>query len=167
MDYYLSFTAYMLIKEFQHYYQRMRTNMLDQMKTLTRENNMCVLATDAGGKPYCSLMAYAVDVDCREIYMVTHRNTKKYQNLVKNPAVSLMIDSRMSAPRERVQALTVEGTFSSISEAPKIKQVKALLLEVHPHLSSFVENEEAEILCIRVSAFLLLNGLSESFYAEL
>jgi len=32
--------------------------MLDQMKALAREKNTCVLATDAGGKPYCSLMAY-------------------------------------------------------------------------------------------------------------
>ena len=52
--------------------------MLDQMKALARENNMCVLATDAGRKPYCSLMAYVTSESCEEIYMVTQRNTQKY-----------------------------------------------------------------------------------------
>jgi nitroimidazol reductase NimA-like FMN-containing flavoprotein (pyridoxamine 5'-phosphate oxidase superfamily) len=107
-------------------------DMLEQIKSLAREKDICVLATDAGGKPYCSLMAYVTDQACEEIYMVTHRETKKYQNLVENPAVSLLIDSRENAPRRRVAALTVEGSFQLIEDKAKEDRVRQMLLEAHP-----------------------------------
>ncbi len=53
--------------------------MLAEMKTLVREKNICVLATIAGNKPYCSLMAYATNTDCTEIHMAPHRSTKKFR----------------------------------------------------------------------------------------
>ena len=89
------------------------------MKALVREKNMCVLATVADGRPRCSLMAYATDEACEEIYMVTHRNTQKFKNLMKNAAVSLLVDSREKAPRNRAQALTVDGVFRRIENSPK------------------------------------------------
>lgn len=141
--------------------------MLDQMKALARAENMCVLATDAGGKPYCSLMAYATDSTCEEIYMVTRRDTQKYRNLMQNPSVSLLIDSRRHAPRTRVQALTVEGVFRKIESASECERAKALLLKAHPQLASFTDHAEAELLRIKVDAFLLLNGLNESHYEKI
>jgi len=137
------------------------------MKALARERNICVLATDAGGKPYCSLMAYVTDESCREIYMVTHRNTQKYKNLMENPAVSLLIDSREKTPRKCVQALTVEGSFHKIEDDTERTKVKKMLLNTHPHLTDFIDQANAEIFCIKVSAFLLLNGLSEAHYIKL
>jgi hypothetical protein len=47
--------------------------MLSEMKQLVREKNICVLATIADGKPYCSLMAYAANPEGAKIYMATHR----------------------------------------------------------------------------------------------
>jgi uncharacterized pyridoxamine 5'-phosphate oxidase family protein len=142
-------------------------NMLDQMKALVRGKNMCVLATNAGGKPYCSLMAYVTDGSCEEIYMVTHRNTQKYKNLMENPAVSLLIDSREKTPRNRVQALTVEGSFHKIGDDAKRTQVRKMLIKTHPHLSDFIDHADAEIFCINVGSFLLLNGLSEAHFQAL
>lgn len=140
--------------------------MLEQMKSLAREQNICVLATDAGGKPYCSLMAYVTDDACREIYMVTHSRTKKYQNLINNPAVSLLIDSRKNSPRRRVTALTVEGSFHHIEEKAKENRVEKILLEAHPHLADFLSHEDAVILCIKIGSFLLLNGIDEAHYQQ-
>ena len=141
--------------------------MLEQIKTLAREKNMCVLATIAGAKPYCSLMAYAADDACKEIYMVTHRKTQKYKNLLENPAVSLLIDTREKSPRTSAQALTVEGEFQNIEDETKKSAVRQTLLEAHPHLEAFIDHQEAELLCIEVKAFLLLNGLTDSHYIEL
>jgi nitroimidazol reductase NimA-like FMN-containing flavoprotein (pyridoxamine 5'-phosphate oxidase superfamily) len=142
-------------------------NMLDQMKALARGKNMCVLATDAGGKPYCSLMAYVTDKSCEEIYMVTHRNTQKYKNLMENPAVSLLIDSREKTLRGRVQALTVEGSFHKIEDDAKRTKVRKILIKTHPQLADFIDHADSEIFCIKVCSFLLLNGLSEAHYQEL
>jgi nitroimidazol reductase NimA-like FMN-containing flavoprotein (pyridoxamine 5'-phosphate oxidase superfamily) len=113
------------------------TLMLEEMKAFAKEKNSCVLATIVDSKPYCSLMAYATNRACTKIYMVTHRQTQKFQNLVANPAVSLLIDTRDTSPRSEARAMTVEG---------------------HP---------EAEVFQIRIKSFLLLDGLTQASFEDL
>jgi nitroimidazol reductase NimA-like FMN-containing flavoprotein (pyridoxamine 5'-phosphate oxidase superfamily) len=138
--------------------------MLAEMKALAREKNICVLATVAGRKPHCSLMAYVTDENCTEMYLVTHKNTNKYKNLMENPSVSLLIDTREILPRSKAKALTVEGVCAAIESEKKRNQVQAKLLAVHPHLAEFINHCEAEILCVQIRSFLLLNGLQEAYY---
>ena len=138
--------------------------MLKEMKALAKEKNICVLATVDDGKPYCSLMAYVTDEHCEEIYMVTHKNTNKYENLVKNPSVSLLIDTRETSPRSKAKALTIEGVYSAIESEVKRKKVQVKLLTVHPHLTEFINHSEAEILCVKIRSFLLLNGFQEAHF---
>jgi nitroimidazol reductase NimA-like FMN-containing flavoprotein (pyridoxamine 5'-phosphate oxidase superfamily) len=141
--------------------------MLEQIKRLARQKRTCVLATVDGDKPYCSLMAYVTDEDCEEIYMVTHKDTRKYRNLLANPAASIMIDSRELKSRAQAQALTVEGACCRIEDEDKEKQVRAMLLKAHPQLKGFVDHPDAALLCIKVNSFLLLNGLTESHFIEM
>ena len=85
--------------------------MLAEMKQLAMEKTICVLATVAGNKPYCSLMAYATDENCTEIYMATQRSTQKFRNLAANPAVppSLLADVFESL----VAAIYLDGGIES------------------------------------------------------
>lgn len=141
--------------------------MLDRMKALTREKDICVLATASGGNPHCSLMVYVTDDDCRELYMVTHRETKKYRNLLENPSVSLLIDTRdehTGPGRPEATALTVTGRFQKIEDDGEKKLVRARMLERHPHLAGFIDDGDAELFCIKVTSFLLLNGLKEAHF---
>lgn len=141
--------------------------MLKEMKALAKEKNICVLATVADGKPYCSLMAYVTDENCKKIYMVTHKNTNKYENLMGNPSVSLLIDTRDISPRSKAKALTVEDVYTAIESKEKRKKVRAKLLSVHPHLAEFIKHSEAEILCVKIRSFLLLNGFQEAHFQSL
>lgn len=141
--------------------------MLTQMKALAKQRDMCVLATVAGQKPYCSLMAYISNDNCEEIYMVTHKNSTKYQNMLQNPAVSLLIDTREKFPRSEAKALTVEGVFCKIEKAEKRKQVAAKLLQTHPHLNNFMEHPEADVFCVKIISFLLLDGLQQAHFESI
>jgi nitroimidazol reductase NimA-like FMN-containing flavoprotein (pyridoxamine 5'-phosphate oxidase superfamily) len=141
--------------------------MLERIRALVKEKDICVLATVSGGKPHCSLMAYVTDDDCREIYMVTHRESRKYENLLKNRSVSLLIDTREENPgshRPQVKALTVSGTFKEIDDKKKKIHVRSKLLDRHPHVKVFLDHPDAEILCIRVESFLFLDGLTDAHY---
>ena len=141
--------------------------MLEEMKALAREKNSCVLATIVDSKPYCSLMAYVTNTACTEIYMVTHRQTQKFQNLVANPAVSLLIDTRDSTPRSAAKAMTVEGIFKKITDPAKEQKVRRKLLSAHSHLGEFMSHAEAEVFQIKIKSFLLLNGLTEASFEVL
>jgi nitroimidazol reductase NimA-like FMN-containing flavoprotein (pyridoxamine 5'-phosphate oxidase superfamily) len=93
---------------------------------------MCVLATAREGKPHCSLMAYVADEEVEWIYMVTHRNTTKYANLLSNEQVSLLVDNRCEGlpdDRSNIQALTVHGTFHVVEEEGAKKQILAQFRE--------------------------------------
>lgn len=138
--------------------------MLTEMKALAKQKNMCVLATVADQKPYCSLMAYITDDNCEEIYMVTHKNSTKYKNLMQNPAVSLLIDTREKSPPSEAKALTVEGVFNKIETAKKRRQVAAKLLQAHPHLETFMQHPAADVFCVRISSFLLLEGVQNAHF---
>jgi len=141
--------------------------ILKEIKALAREKNICVLATVADGKPHCSLMAYVTDENCKEIYMVTHKNTTKYENLINNPSVSLLIDTRDISPLSQAKALTIEGTCTAIESKEKREKVRDRLLAVHPHLAGFINHPEAEVLRIKICSFLLLNGLQEAHFQSI
>ena len=141
--------------------------MLEEMKALAGEKNSCVLATIVDRKPYCSLMAYVTNPACTEIYMVTHRQTQKFKNLMANPAVSLLIDTRDTSPRSATRALTVEGIFQKITDPAKEKKVRRKLLSAHPHLNEFMRHPEAEVFQIKIKSFLLLKGLTQASFEDL
>lgn len=141
--------------------------MIDKIRELVRGKETCVLATVTGGKPHCSLMSYIADPDCRRIFMVTHRQTKKYSNLIENPWVSILIDTREEDPGGdvgRKKALTISGTFQNLDPGKK-DEVRKKFLKKHPQLRDLVDDPETEIFSIRVQSFQLLEGLRDSYYA--
>ena len=93
--------------------------MIEQIKQLVKDEKFCVLATISNSNPYCSLMAYISEEDCKKIYMATLRNTVKYRNLIENPMVSLLIDTRTKAFEDHInemKALTIIGQFAEVSK---------------------------------------------------
>jgi nitroimidazol reductase NimA-like FMN-containing flavoprotein (pyridoxamine 5'-phosphate oxidase superfamily) len=141
--------------------------MLEEMKTLAREKKICVLATITNNKPYWSLMAYVTNRACTEIYIVTHRHTQKFENLVANPAVSLLIDTRDTSPRSEARAMTIEGIFKKITDPDKIQKVGQKLMSAHPHLNQFMGHPQAEVIQIKIKSFLLLDGLTRASFEDL
>ena len=144
--------------------------MIELMKQLLKENDMCVLATCSANVPHCSLMAYASNDAGDVIYMVTRRNTRKYANLAGNPHVSLLVDTRSVGGlvgRSGVKALTVAGTFVPVSEAAERRRILQRIVEKHPHLKELVDEPDAEPFAITVQTLLLLDGVLNASYATL
>jgi len=142
--------------------------MIEKIKEMIRENSMCVLATCYDNKPHCSLMAYWADRQAECIYMVTRKDTNKYKNLLKNPRVSLLIDTRAGkGPEERaaVQALTIAGTCAPVREQREKGSVGRQLVNQHPHLKELAEHPDADIICVQLDSFLLLDGPMKAYYA--
>jgi nitroimidazol reductase NimA-like FMN-containing flavoprotein (pyridoxamine 5'-phosphate oxidase superfamily) len=139
------------------------------MMNVIKAQDMCVLATVDGEVPHCSLMAYVSDETCRKVYMITHRNTKKYANLLANPAVCLLIDTRLSAKRssrETVQALTVNGTFELVRDE-EAAGLRNRFIEAHPHLREFAQDDDAQVFAVKLQALQLLRDATDAAYANL
>jgi nitroimidazol reductase NimA-like FMN-containing flavoprotein (pyridoxamine 5'-phosphate oxidase superfamily) len=132
--------------------------MREEIKSLLRAGGHCVMATAAGNQPYCSLMAYIVNGDCTRIFMVTLRNTRKYQNLIENPLVSLLMDTR---GQKEPQALTIEGEIKELGREHEKKQIKNALICRHPQLKSLLNSPDAAILKVRIKSVVFLKGLTD------
>ncbi|MEJ2724129.1 MAG: pyridoxamine 5'-phosphate oxidase family protein [Deltaproteobacteria bacterium] len=143
---------------------------IEKMKELARDKDVCVLATASEGTPHCSLMAYVVDDGCNEVYMATFKNTKKFKNLMENPNVSLLVDTREEHDgplRPEAKAMTVDGTFQQIQDEKKKNWIRAKLLERHPYLEEFLAHPDAEVFCIKIRSFLLLDGLTDAHFEKI
>jgi nitroimidazol reductase NimA-like FMN-containing flavoprotein (pyridoxamine 5'-phosphate oxidase superfamily) len=143
--------------------------MIERMKNLVRENDLCVLATVSEGRPHCSLMAYVTDEGCREIYMVTLRESRKFSNLRENPLVSLLVDTRerhRGVQRQAAKALTIEGEFRRVGDVEKEAGIRRMLLARHPHLKPLLDEEDSEIVCVKISSFLLLDGVTDAHFEK-
>ena len=142
--------------------------MLQKMKAFLKERDLCVLATCAGGKPHCSLMAYMTDETVETVFMATLRDTQKFKNLSDNPQVSFLVDDRGSEGRTRAetQALTVSGTFEPMEDPVERGAVLARMADKHPHLDGLLKHPEAEVLRIRLESFLLLRGALDAHFEK-
>ncbi len=141
--------------------------MIKAMKALLKEKDICALATSSKNGPHCSLMVYATDDTCSEIYMVTRRDTSKYRNLQENPSVSVLIDTReehRGSRRSEAKAMTVEGVFEKIADSREEADARSRLLKRHPQLDTFFRHPEAEVLRIRIGSFLLLDGIDRPYF---
>jgi general stress protein 26 len=141
--------------------------MLEKMKDIVKGNDLCVLATVSEGKPHCSLMSYLSDEEGHEIYLISQKKTKKYTNLMENPTVSLLIDSRDEEKGQRrvyIKALTVSGEFQTINDPVKKGLIRERFLKRHPHLTGFLNDPGAEIFSIKIKSFQLLDGVKDAFF---
>jgi nitroimidazol reductase NimA-like FMN-containing flavoprotein (pyridoxamine 5'-phosphate oxidase superfamily) len=144
--------------------------MLELMKDLAKQKDTCVLATLSGDVPHCSLMAYVTNEDCSELYMATLRDTQKFRNLIENPSVSLLIDTRedhRGPLRSEAKAMTVSGRCEVIEDTGKQAFVRMRLLERHPYLKAFLDRPDVAIFCVHVASFLLLDGLTDAYFEEI
>ena len=141
--------------------------MIERMKEIIKGNDLCVLATVSEGRPHCSLMSYIPDEEGHEVYMISHKQTKKYSNLTENPMVSLLIDTREKEKGRRridIKALTISGEFQMINNSVKKDHIRTKFLEGHPHLTDFLSDPEAEIFSIKIKSFQLLDGVKDAFF---
>jgi nitroimidazol reductase NimA-like FMN-containing flavoprotein (pyridoxamine 5'-phosphate oxidase superfamily) len=145
----------------------MDENIREKIRTLIREQNTCVLATASENRPHCSLMAYATNSSCDEIYLMTVNDSRKYQNMCENPAVSLLIDTRqdrLKSEYTETMALTVSGRFDRIIKDTERERIRKELSRKHPGLKDFFLNPEGEPVKIIIESYLLLEGPTKAHY---
>lgn len=142
---------------------------MEEMQAVIEAQDICVLATISENSPHCSLMAYISDDEHRKLFMVTHRSTRKFANLRSNPAISLLIDTRLSdspKTREDVWALTVNGVFEEIEDAEEVEFIRRKFIKKHEHLHEFAHHSDAVVFAIKLQSLQLLRSATDADYLD-
>ena len=77
------------------------------LQDLLAAQKYAVLATESGGQPYTSLMAFSVSEDLRDLILLTERATHKYANLMANRRVAVFIDNRENVGADTLEAVAI------------------------------------------------------------
>jgi len=113
----------------------------ERLAAIDRQRRHAALATVDGGRPYLSLVAFALDVDGDGVLFSTPRDSRKYRNLRRQPRVSLLLDTRGERDRDygAAEAVTVTGRAEVLraGSARRLAAAQALLAK-HPALASFI-----------------------------
>lgn len=122
-----------------------------------------VLATESEHQPYASLIAFSFTDDLRKIIFATPNNTTKFRNLVQNPHVSVVIDSRQNNPENFScsTAVTVLGVSRELKGDTKLKKQ-----QIHsgrlPGLADFLAMEVIALFEIEVKRYIITEGLNST-----
>jgi len=138
------------------------------LREMFAQQLLAVLATQRDGHPYCSLVAFDGDEDLRCIYFVTHRGTRKYDNLRSEPRVSLLLDTRQNrgADFAEAAAATVLGRAEEVNGDQR-DVLQQRFLAKHPDLRDFVSAPDAALLRVRVERYQVVTRLQELIEVEL
>jgi nitroimidazol reductase NimA-like FMN-containing flavoprotein (pyridoxamine 5'-phosphate oxidase superfamily) len=126
--------------------------VLERLNALDKDQLHAVLATDADGQPYTSMIAYALTPDKKGIVFVTPRKTQKYKNILKNNRVSLLIDTRSNTEKDYMSAesLTVLGNAKHVRKGKKWSELAGVLTRKHPNLNEIIHSPETKLISVKI-----------------
>jgi len=135
---------------------------LAQIHALLERQALAVLATRMRGRPYASLLAFAVTPDRRAILFVTRRATTKYRNIVGEPRVALLIDDRVDVGGEigAVTAVTLLGTAAEV-DAKSRPALLEHLLQRHPQIARFARAPATALFRVALRSALLVTRFQQ------
>jgi nitroimidazol reductase NimA-like FMN-containing flavoprotein (pyridoxamine 5'-phosphate oxidase superfamily) len=125
---------------------------------LLKGQNLAVLSTHHKGQPYASLVVFAATEDLRQILFATTRATRKYENIVQDPRVALLVDSRtnLNTDIHGAIAVTVTGRVEEVKDKDQEAFLKIYLAK-HPHLKDFVRSPTCALLRIKVETYYMVS----------
>jgi nitroimidazol reductase NimA-like FMN-containing flavoprotein (pyridoxamine 5'-phosphate oxidase superfamily) len=128
-------------------------SVAERMATLNKSCPHAVLATDAAGQPYTSLIAYALTPDMKGALFATPKATRKYRNILKNPRVSLLIDTRKNTPQDymKAESVTMLGNGRPIRRGKMRTEFAAIFLKKHPQLEEIIHSRETALIFIKIT----------------
>ncbi len=138
---------------------------MKELKKILKNSTLCVLATANGkNQPNSSLMQYQFDEDLNELHMMTSKESSKSKNIEENSSVSLLIDTREDSIHDvsKIVALTVYGEATVAKDKNKKDEIIKILVTLYPSLEEFAKSSSCEIIIVKPTKFLLLNGVTDS-----
>jgi len=125
---------------------------------LLENQDLCVLATAGPAGPHASLMGFLPAPDLGHIYLLTPSQTRKYQNILHNPLVSLLVDDRGKSGPGASRALTIAGHARPLADPEARARLLGAFGRRLPHLADIMDDPSTVLLEVAVCSFKLLEG---------
>jgi len=145
-----------------------KSSTRDAIIHLFDEQQLATLATMATDAPYCNLVAFTPSEDLRTIFFATPRTSTKYANLVNNPNVSLLIDSRTQSGTDPQAGMAVTALGSVVQDSSKdTEALKGMHAARHEQFRDFIFSPDCALVQVRVKRYILVSSLRDVITLEI
>jgi hypothetical protein len=127
------------------------------LAALLAGQQLAVLITTGAEGPHGSLVAFRPSPDLRELVFATSRATLKFENLLRQPQVALLVDNRsnQAADFRLAAAATAYGPAREAGGEERAP-LEAAYLERHPDLHGFVASPDCALVRVTVERYRLV-----------
>ena len=131
----------------------------NRVRKLFESQKLAVVATQTGGQPYASLVAFVTSDDLRHIFFVTARTTRKFSNLISDSRVAVLINSSINQESDFHDAIsiTVTGNAEEIKDSER-QSILELYLSKHPYLEDFVRSPSCALIRVTARSYYLVQN---------
>jgi nitroimidazol reductase NimA-like FMN-containing flavoprotein (pyridoxamine 5'-phosphate oxidase superfamily) len=136
----------------------MDSAILKRIEKIIESQKIAVLGTSQKNEPYSCLVAFVLTENLKEIIFATKRKRLKYQNMVANPRVTLLIDDRDrgESDLEKTTSIAVIGSAEDTANVTREKCV-SLLLKRHPELTNFVKTPDCALIRVKIDKIYIVS----------
>jgi heme iron utilization protein len=129
-----------------------RRMTLEEMLTAFGALRFAVLATSDRGRPYATLIAFALTPDRHTLIFTTSKATSKYKNIKNQPAVSLLLDncSQHEDDLRNAHAVTLLGTAKEVRTTAQKAEYRVIFVERHPELTAFIDEPGTALIAVTI-----------------
>jgi heme iron utilization protein len=129
----------------------------ERLKAFDKDERFAVLATDDNGRPYASLISYAVTPDLSKVIFATPKKTQKYRNILQAGDVALVIDNRSKVGKKgimKAEAITVVGIARPLKRGKIWEELAGIFLKKHPGLEEFIRTETTALIVVEATRYI-------------
>ena len=131
----------------------------NRLRDLFESQKLAIVATQTGGQPYASLVAFVATADLRHLYFITAKTTRKFSNLTSDSRVAVLVNSSINEESDFHEAIsiTVTGTAEEIRD-PERANILELYLSKHPYLEEFARSPSCALIMVTARSYYLVQN---------
>lgn len=147
----------------------MNTEEKRKISTLLAREHVAVVATHGEEWPTATMQAFAETPDL-EVILIMLESAPKFQNLLKRPKISLIIDDRDRGDVKTLQVIRVsmQGVAREVEkQSSEWKELQVIFLKKNPFEEPFFGYDALRMIHVVPKRITYANGVAEHFTVDL
>jgi len=145
------------------------TEQKQKLATLLAQEHVAVIVTQGGQWPTATLQAFA-ETDALDLLFIMGADADKFQNLIRNPNVTVLVDTRDvgNVATFQVARVSIQGIAQEIpSDGPEWAPLKGIFLKKNPFEAPFFGGDKLRMVRVKPRRISYAGVARDIFKAEL
>ena len=145
-----------------------KPDLEDTVRQILDSRGVAVLATQGGDYPHVCLVAFVASPDLRNLFFVTGRSTRKFQNIKRDSKVMLLVDDRANTLEDFDGATVITGRGSAVPvDTAHAHGTFSSYLRRHPHLETFARDKSSVLVKVEIDSYAVVTRFQEVMVLEM